>query len=142
MATLARERDFAYDGEGWGLCSDGKVFWRSDGSDELLRHTLTDFAPVGDPLKVRLGTEPVEALNELECIGDDVFANVWQTPFVVRIDSRTGQVTGVLDLQPLVEDAKTSGKESVLNGLAWNAHTHRLYVTGKMWSKMYVIEVN
>ncbi len=140
--ALVRGPDHTYRGEGWGVCSDGTHLWRSDGTARLHRHEGANFSKEVEPaLPVTINGQPLANLNELECVGTTVLANVWQTPFVVLISSATGAVTGVLDLEPLVRDAKAWGSESVLNGIAWDKAGHRLFVTGKRWSKMYTLAV-
>ena len=138
---LARGPDLRYRGEGWGLCFDGTGFWRSDGSARLHRHAGSTFAEERT-LTVTANGADVGSLNELECIGDHVYANVWQTPYVVIIRARDGVVTGVLDFTRLVDDVAACGRESVLNGIAWDAARGELYVTGKRWAKTYVVKLS
>lgn len=139
---LTRGPDFTYEGEGWGLCFDGAGYWRSDGTARLRRHAAGTFAE--DParaLRVTANGSEVAYLNELECIGDHVYANVWRTPYVVVIRARDGVVAGVLDFSALVKEAGASGRESVLNGLAWDPAARELYVTGKRWPTTYVVRM-
>jgi glutamine cyclotransferase len=138
---FVRGPDLTYDGEGWGLCFDGTDLWRSDGTSTLHRHRPGDFVEVGT-LAVTVDGEPVTDLNELECIDGAIYANVWHTPYVARIDAATGRVTGVLDLQPLVDEAGADGWDAVLNGIAWNPATRQLLVTGKLWPAMYLITID
>lgn len=139
--SFARGPDLGYAGEGWGLCFDGKGFWRSDGSANLRRHARGSFAE-RDGIPVSLGGESLGGLNELECVGDWVFANVWRTPFAVRIEASTGQVTGVLDFSRLIEAANATGRESVLNGIAYRSSTKEFYITGKRWPHIYVVKLD
>lgn len=88
---------YRYKGEGWGLCYDGSRLAMSNGTSVLNFHAPDGFAMVGESLMVTLDGNPVVLLNELECVGDDIWANVWLTDLIVRIDSRTGEVTGVVD---------------------------------------------
>ena len=92
---------YRYKGEGWGLCYDGDRLAMSNGTSVLNFHSPEGFAMVGDSLTVTLDGNPVELLNELECVGDEIWANVWLTDLIMRIDARTGQVTGVVDASPL-----------------------------------------
>ena len=92
---------YRYKGEGWGLCYDGDRLVMSNGTAVLNFHSPEGFAMVGDSLTVTLDGNPVELLNELECVGDEIWANVWLTDLIMRIDARTGEVTGVLDASPL-----------------------------------------
>ena len=138
--ALERGADFKYDGEGWGLCFDGTGYWRSDGSARLHRHAAATFAEQRGVTVTSRGEE-VTNLNELECIGEHVFANVWHTAYVVVIRARDGVVVGVLDFTPLAEESGASGRESVLNGIAWDPARKELYVTGKHWPKLFVVSV-
>lgn len=138
---LRRGLDLAYRGDGWGLCFDGAGYWRSDGSARLHRHAATFAIDHTRALHVTSAGEDVRELNELECIGDHVFANVWRTPYVVIIRARDGVVVGVLDFTLLVREVDASGRESVLNGLAWDPQRAELYVTGKRWSTVFVVRI-
>jgi glutaminyl-peptide cyclotransferase len=141
-ADLTRGPELAYAGEGWGLCFDGAGLWRSDGTARLHRHVPGTFAEdVTQALTVKLNNVEVKNINELECIDDSIYANIWETPYVVIVRARDGIVTGVLDFSSLVHEANASGRESVLNGLAWDPAQHELYVTGKRWSKSYVVAI-
>ena len=92
---------YRYKGEGWGLCYDGDRLAMSNGTSVLNFHSPEGFAMVGDSLTVTLDGNPVELLNELECVGDEIWANVWLTDLIMRIDARTGEVTAVVDASPL-----------------------------------------
>ncbi len=141
--TLARGPDLSYAGEGWGLCHDGTALWRSDGTATIWRHDPSTLAPSGPALSVHMSAgAAVEKLNELECFKGHIYANVWQTTYVVRIDPSTGLVDGVLDFSSLVGESGASGSEDVLNGLAYRASTDAVYVTGKRWHRMFVIHID
>ena len=99
--TAEPVEQYRYKGEGWGLCYDGDRLAMSNGTSVLNFHSPEGFAMVGESLTVTLDGNPVELLNELECVGDDIWANVWLTDLIMRIDARTGQVTGVVDASPL-----------------------------------------
>ena len=92
---------YRYKGEGWGLCYDGSRLAMSNGTSVLNFHTPESFAMVGESLMVTRNGSPVELLNELECVGDDIWANIWLSDDIVRIDSSTGEVTAVVDASPL-----------------------------------------
>lgn len=139
LRTMKMAGTVAYQGEGWGLCFDGVRYLRSDGTSNLRIHAR-DFSP-GDSIPVALDGTPINSLNELECKGGDVYANVWQTPFIVRIEATSGRVTGVLDLKALVDEVSAKGAESVLNGIAFDPRG-RLFVTGKHWKALYVLELS
>ena len=99
--TAEPVEQYRYKGEGWGLCYDGDRLTMSNGTSVLNFHSPEGFAMGGESLTVMLEGNPVERLNELECVGDDIWANVWLTDQIMRIDARTGQVTGVVDASPL-----------------------------------------
>lgn len=126
--------------EGWGLTYDGEQLILSDGSDQLYFIDPETFQSVRQ-VSVRIQGRPVHQLNELEYIDGEVWANVWMSQQIVRINPQTGQVTGVVDLTGLVNQTQTGGSEAVLNGIAWNPDTRQLYVTGKLWSHIFHIEL-
>lgn len=129
---------FSYEGEGWGLATVGDSLVLSDGTPEL---RFFDPATMKERKRVtvRFGDRPVTMINELEAIDGQVWANIWMTDFIVRIDPATGDVVSLIDLTGLKADAGASGEDSVLNGIAWDARKKRLFVTGKYWSKLYEI---
>lgn len=134
-ATLAERRRVPYQGEGWGLCNDGSWLVMSDGSDRLTFRDPVTFAPTGQ-VAVRLDGEPVPRLNELECIDGVVWANVYQTDRIMRIDPTTGTVTGVVDAPDLL-DAEQQAAADVLNGIAAIPGTDEFLITGKNWPTMF-----
>jgi glutamine cyclotransferase len=123
-------REVPFDGEGWGLCHDGGRLVRSDGSDTLHFHDPESFADTG-AVAVTLGGAPVVALNELECVDGQVWANVWQTDRILRIDPTDGRVTAVVDATGLLDPARRAGAD-VLNGIAAIGDGEFL-LTGKLW---------
>ena len=130
---------FRYQTEGWGLTTDGERLIMSDGSSTLYMRDPETFAVIGT-VDVRDEGEPVANLNELEYIDGEVWANVWQTDRIVRIDPLTGDVTGWVDLTGLLspEEAETV---DVLNGIAYDALDGRIFVTGKYWPTLFEIEL-
>ncbi|WP_285906582.1 glutaminyl-peptide cyclotransferase [Pseudodesulfovibrio pelocollis] len=135
---------FAYraDGEtteGWGLAHDGTRFILSAGTDTLRFHRPGDFARTGT-LTVRDGDEPVRLLNELECVGGMILANVWKSDRLAIIDPQSGQVAAWIDLTPLRE--RIAPESGSANGIAYDPESGRLFVTGKHWDKLFVIEVD
>ncbi len=131
-----------YDGEGWGLCFDGERLVMSDGSDRLTFRDPATFEVTGS-VGVSLRGEPLRQLNELECVDGSVWANVWYSDDIVRIDSADGRVTGVLDLTGIIEPHPASADQSaVLNGIAWDAAAGTFLVTGKDWPEMIEIRVS
>jgi glutamine cyclotransferase len=130
-----------YSGEGWGLCFDGTDLIMSDGSATLTFRDPVTFEPIG-AVEVTAAGQPVEKLNELECVDGAVWANVWETPSIVRIDATTGIVTGVLDMTGLaMPDPSASDPGAVLNGIAYDPHRGTFLLTGKLWPTMYEVRV-
>ncbi len=142
LDTFKVERRFAYRGEGWGLTQDGQRIIMSDGSAELRFLDPATLAETGR-LAVHLDGKPLRNLNELEWIRGEIYANVWQTNFIVRIDPATGEVRSVIDLTGLLPAAETvPGETDVLNGIAYDARNDRLFVTGKNWPHLYEIRLS
>lgn len=135
-ATLRPTREVPVDGEGWGLCRDGNRLVRSDGTDRLRFHDPATFAETGAVSVTREG-QPVRFLNELECVDGQVWANVWQTDDIVRIDPETGAVTAVVDASGL---PRGGDRRQVLNGIAHVAGPEFL-LTGKNWSSMFRVRI-
>lgn len=136
--TLKPLGAFRYQGEGWGLTSDGRRYIRSDGSDALIFHDPATFRETGR-VRVTLAGTPVPQLNELEWIGDRVFANVWHSDVIVAIDPATGCITRRFDLRPIAAQVAAADPEAVLNGIAHDPATGRTFVTGKLWPAMFEI---
>ena len=129
-----------YTGEGWGLCHDGERLVMSDGSPELTFRDPTTFAETGRITVDRDG-RPVEELNELECVDDVVYANVWHTDEIVAIDAATGDVQAVVDASPLRDrlDPPVTDPESVLNGIAHDPAADTFWLTGKRWPQLFEV---
>lgn len=128
----------SYTGEGWGLCSNGRELVMSDGSSRLTFRGPETFRPVRE-VTVRDGGQPVERLNELECVGAAVYANVWQTDRIVRIDPKTGTVTATIDATGLLPVAERFGTD-VLNGIAYDPSNDTFLITGKLWPRMFRVK--
>lgn len=133
--TLAEHRRVRYDGEGWGLCHDGDRLVMSDGSDRLTFRDPATFAPTGS-VRVQRDGRSVTDLNELECVDGAVWANVWQTDRIVRIDPGSGTVTGVVDAAGLLDPSQRPDA-GVLNGIAAVPGTGQFLVTGKNWPSLF-----
>jgi len=133
-------RSFEYEGEGWGLTTDGERLYMSDGSHELRVIDPRTFDEVGR-IAVLQGDRVIERLNELEWIEGEIWANVWKSDWIVRIDPETGQVVGWVDLRGIFDASGISGEDAVLNGIAYDAAAERIFVTGKMWPYLFEIEV-
>lgn len=129
-----------YETEGWGITHDGRCHIMSDGSDTLYFRDPETFAEVGH-LAVQDQNGPVRLLNELEFISGEVWANVWQSNRIVRIDPANGQVVGSIDLTGLLDPATVTQRVDVLNGIAYDEANGRLFVTGKFWPILFEIEL-
>lgn len=136
--TLAELRRVSYDGEGWGLCHDGGRLVMSDGSDRLTFRDPATFAVTGE-VTVHEGDRTFADLNELECAGGAVYANVWQTDTILRIDPATGEVTGSITASGLLTPVQAAGAD-VLNGIAAIPGTDQFLITGKLWPTMFRVK--
>jgi glutamine cyclotransferase len=139
LATFTRQRTFNYPGEGWGLTHDDTRVIMSDGTSSL-RFLDPDTLKETGRLAVKEGARPIEHLNELEVVKGEILANIWQTHRIARIAPRTGQVTGWIDLSGLLDPRDAAGTD-VLNGIAYDAAGDRLFVTGKLWPKLFEIRI-
>ena len=137
LATFRRLETRAYRGDGWGLCHDGERFVMSDGSNRLTFRDTESFAPIGS-VRVTLDGAEQPLLNELECVGETVYANVFGHDFIVRIDAATGRVVQRIDASGLL-DPETAAKADVLNGIAYRPDTARFYLTGKLWPSIFEV---
>jgi glutaminyl-peptide cyclotransferase len=140
-ATLKPITALPYTNDGWGMCYDGQLLYTSDGSDHITERTTERLASVGT-LDVRLDGQPVEQVNELECVGDSIYANVWHTDNILRIDKASGRVTAVIDASGLItpEQRAALDLEAVLNGIAYDAQTDTFLVTGKRWPWLFRVQ--
>jgi glutamine cyclotransferase len=140
LNTFGLQRTFTYTTEGWGLTHDGRRLIMSDGTDALYFLDPATLTATGS-LRVRDGEAPVTQLNELEYINGWVYANVWQTDRVAKIDPATGRVAAWLDLSGLLAAEDRAQPVDVLNGLAYDSANDRLFVTGKLWPKLFEIRL-
>ena len=138
--TFRQTGEFTYKGEGWALTTDGTSLIMDNGTNMLYWRDPKTFA-ITDSIKVTDHGEPVMKLNELEWIKGEIWANVWQSEQIARIDPKTGVVTGWIDLTGILPSIDRTGKEDVLNGIAYDAVKDRIFVTGKNWSKLYEIKL-
>lgn len=136
-ATFEPRRTFRYSGEGWGLTHDGSSLIMSDGSDALRFLDPSTFAEQRR-IHVTSAGEPLRDLNELEYVDGQIYANVWQTSYVARIAPDTGKVVGWIDFTGILPEADRSGID-VMNGIAYDAARRRLFVTGKLWPKLFEV---
>jgi glutamine cyclotransferase len=139
-ATLARVDSFSYTGEGWGLATDGKSLIMSDGTDTLRFLDPKTFT-VQRRLVVSDKGSALPALNELEYVRGELFANIYTGDWIVRIDPHTGSVTQWIDCHDLLPADKRSPSTDVLNGIAFDSTTGNLLITGKLWPTLYEIRL-
>jgi glutamine cyclotransferase len=129
-----------YAGEGWGMTSDGGALILSDGTATLRRMDPATFAERGR-IAVTMNGTPLKQLNELEYVRGRILANIWMTGFVARIDPATGKVDGLIDLRPIVAEIANADPDAVANGIAYDAASDRLFVTGKYWPTLFEIKL-
>ncbi|WP_411709480.1 glutaminyl-peptide cyclotransferase [Corynebacterium sp. LaCa116] len=134
--TFTETNRVSYEGEGWGLCNAGAELIMSDGSDQLRHVDPKTFDEVSPRTQVTLDGKTVDNLNELECVDGAVYANVWMSKDILRIDPATGQVTAVIDTTGL-EHVDSDDPNAVLNGIAHIPGTDEFWVTGKRWDDLY-----
>jgi glutamine cyclotransferase len=139
-ATFEPRGSFTYMGEGWGLTHDGTSLIMSDGTADLRFLDPTTFKE-RRRVSVTDAGSPVTRLNELEYVNGQVFANVWTTDRVARIDPQTGRVLGWIDLSGLLTSTDRVTGDAVLNGIAYDAKGARLFVTGKLWPTLFEITI-
>jgi glutamine cyclotransferase len=140
LASFAPRRTFNYSGEGWGLTRDEQRLILSDGTDQLRFFDPDTFRETGR-VTVTDGQARIRDLNELEYIRGEVYANVWHTDRIARISPETGRVVRWIDLQGLMSSGFRLEFEAVLNGIAHDAERNRLFVTGKLWPRLFEIEI-
>ena len=133
-------KSFSYPGEGWGMTNDGKQIYMSDGTAQI---RIWDPMTLQEIRRIRVSDagKPVNELNELEFIRGEIWANVWQTDRIARISPADGRVLGWIDLTGILPKAERTNSDAVLNGIAYDAAADRLFVTGKLWPKLFEIKV-
>jgi glutamine cyclotransferase len=140
LETFQLERQFNYDGEGWGLTTDGQSLILSDGTDHIRFLDPVTFQVIRT-IKVFDHNLAINELNELEYIKGEIYANIWGSNFIVRIDPATGKVLGVINLTGLLAPQDYFPGMDVLNGIAYDAAGDRLFVTGKKWPKLFEVRL-
>jgi glutaminyl-peptide cyclotransferase len=140
LATLKLQKSFRYEGEGWALTQDGKQLIMSDGTPELRFLNPTTLQETRR-LQVTLNGTPLRNVNELEWVNGEIYANVWQSDRIVRIDPHSGDVIGVINLTGILGPLRVSSPDGVLNGIAYDAKGDRLFVTGKNWPRLFEIRL-
>lgn len=138
VETLEKMGEYRYEGEGWGLCYDGKQLVMSDGTPNLTLRDPDTFDAIRKQAIIYKG-RPLKNVNELEFVDGFVWANVWRTDEIVKIDAETGQVHALVKVGQLLA-AEERAKADVLNGIAWNPATETFWITGKYWPAMFEVE--
>jgi glutamine cyclotransferase len=138
--TFEKISEFNYAGEGWGLTNDGVSLILSDGSNQIRFLDPVNFQ-VQKTIAVLDGNVPVVEINELEYIQGEIYANIWHEDRIARIDPQTGHVVGWINLAGLLSPVEVQDEEAVLNGIAYDEAGGRLFVTGKLWPKLFEIRV-
>jgi len=142
LETLTPLDAFGYPGEGWGLTANGTHLIQSDGSN-ILRFLDPESFEITSTLPVKIDGKPLRNINELEWINGEIWANVWQSDLIARIDPESGNVTAVIDFTGLFPaSGRQQPNDDVLNGIAYDPETGRLFVTGKRWPNLYEIRVD
>jgi glutaminyl-peptide cyclotransferase len=156
LETFEQLDTISYGGQGWGICNDGRYFYMSDSTEYLAIRELETMELIGRMLVMVNGSRlQAGLLNELECVGDSVYGNLWQTDYIVEIDKFTGNVTGLIDASGLltpelirempdfIEDPNTgevhAPGNNVLNGIAYNPESGSFYITGKYWPRLFEV---
>lgn len=137
LKTLNLVQTFPYEGEGWGLCTDGQVLWMSCGTSQITLFNPTHFSRAGT-----FKTACKEPLNDLICAGNAIYANVWKKDIILRFDKNSGKLTGIIDAQGLLSPAERNkaGYEGVLNGIAYHPDSGTFFLTGKFWPTIFEVK--
>ncbi|HSE31238.1 MAG TPA: glutaminyl-peptide cyclotransferase [Pyrinomonadaceae bacterium] len=138
--TFSKIGQFNYDGEGWGLTNDGQSLILSDGTNSI-RFLDPGSFKVTKTIAVLDGNKPIASLNELEYFDGQIYSNIWHRDQVAIINPQTGKVTAWLNLKGLLQPGEVRDEEAVLNGIAYDSTNKRLFVTGKLWPKLFEIRV-
>jgi glutamine cyclotransferase len=139
--SFSPKRNFTYDGEGWGLTHDEAHLILSDGTSYLRFLDPKSFRVVRRLRVVDESGRGVDNLNELEFLHGEIYANIWQTDEIIRISPGTGKVVGRVDLAGIIDKRELQGDGAVLNGIAYDSAGDRLFVTGKLWPKLFEIKI-
>ena len=139
--TLETIATFNYPTQGWGLTHDGTELIMSDGSS-MLYFLDPDTFDIVRQIEVKENDTPVAQLNELEFVEGEILANIWMSDRLARIDPKTGKVNGWIDLTGIYEPQAANQQDAVLNGIAYDSRQDRLFVTGKLWSKLFEIDLD
>lgn len=138
--TFEQTDSFSYPGEGWGLTTDGNLLYMSDGTPQI-RVLDPASMELTRTVDVTLNGRPARRINELEWVDGEIWANVWMSTLILRINPEDGVVTGLVDVADVVPESVRGDRDAVANGIAWNADTGQIYITGKMWPELYEIRL-
>lgn len=140
LATFDLIETFTYAGEGWGLCYDGEHLYMSDGSAVVYQRDPATFEITGQ-VNVTVDDQPIDQINELACVDDDIYANVWQTDVIIRFDKASGEVNALIDARGLLSAQERAALPpgGVLNGIAYNPDADVFYITGKLWPSLFEV---
>lgn len=138
--SLSKIGQFNYEGEGWGLANDGQSLILSDGTSQIRFLDPATFK-VTKTITVRDGNKPINKLNELEYLNGEIYSNVWHQDVIAVINPQNGNVNSWIDLGGLLRPGEVSDPEAVLNGIAFDAASQRVFVTGKLWPKLFEIRI-
>lgn len=140
QASFRKLRTFTYPGEGWGLANDGHVIYMSDGTPQI---RLLDPLTLNERRRISVhdGDQLITMVNELECVRGEIYANIWHSDQIARIAPADGSVVGWIDLSGLLPKQDVNDAEAVLNGIAYDSMGDRLFVTGKLWPKLFEIQI-
>ncbi len=151
VTTFAYLGEYTYEGEGWGICYDGRYLYMTDGTEFLSVRDAQTFDLIFDGLvtyrgtpinQLQVGGQPFQRLNEVECVGDYIYANVWLTDYIVQIDKSNGQIVAVIDATGLLTAAQreqVNPSREVLNGIAYNPDSDTFFITGKNWPWLFEV---
>jgi glutaminyl-peptide cyclotransferase len=139
-SSLKLLKTLPYDTQGWGLTTDGKNLIQSDGSNTIYYRNVSTLKTI-KKLEVTDAGKPIERINELEWVNGEIWANIWMTDRIARINPNTGKVSAWIDLTGLKPKFGTQNPDAVLNGIAYDTVSKRIFVTGKYWAFMFEIEI-
>lgn len=140
--TLKLRKTFSYSGEGWGLCRDGETVWMSNGTAQIVQRDGQTFEPLR-AIQVHQGTKLIEGINDLTCVDNDLFANIFKSDFIIKVNKKTGEIIGMIDCSDLLseQEKKTLRLSNVLNGITYRSSTGTFFVTGKEWPWIFEIKL-
>ncbi len=142
LETFRLLQEFNYQGQGWGLTEDGTNLYQSDGTHVIRVLDPETFKTVRSIIVTDENGKPVMQLNELEWVKGEIWANIWQKGWIARIDPQSGKLLGRINLDKILdEELKQNRNANVLNGIAYDEAGDRLFVTGKLWRRLFEIKI-